>query len=331
VTWRNDQFFRRLAYGLGGGAVDVVHTDTNEALRKQDPIDSAQVPGGQAVTYPAMRDYDTPDNLTLDHNQKMPYHEGNAPLHSDTQSHDQRDPGLPGSELDARQGESGTNLKELTNERMEPPLSQGELWDQSYTNDDQFEDTDLRLGQRAPWVAVDLDGTILASPPKNAPEYGSDETQLPLGTPLPGASDALQELASLGWRISIYTARFGDESLDDEVVERWGSEIAAHLEQNGIPFSDIWVGRKPRADYFVDDKAVHFDGDWSATLSTLTTDRPSALAPPEVETNPGTFELESDRGPLDYNEGPNDFDDPLGDRRNIGIGRPPEFEEALYG
>ncbi len=116
--------------------------------------------GGQPVTYPSMADYDTDDNLYLEGpNQKMPYHEGSAD----------------------KDAEVGHNLKELTHDRMEAPLSEPTRWDQTYSSDNQFEDTDQRLGQRAPWVAVDLDGTILEEPPKGAPEYGSIEVQLPLG------------------------------------------------------------------------------------------------------------------------------------------------------
>ena len=152
------------------------------------------------------------------------------------------------------------------------------------------------------------------------------EVQLPLGPPKPGAQEFLGELARLGWRISIYTARFGDEDLDDETVAQWADEIAAHLEENDLVFSDIWVGRKPRADYFVDDKAVRFEGDFDEILSQIAV----VSGPPRSPEEDGLV-VESDRGPLDYVEPEDDFNDPLGLRRDDGIGRPPELEEALYG
>lgn len=301
--WDNDRLFHRLAYGLGGPSPrEIVETDNPRFPEPVDPSEALPQP----VRYPATRDYDSDDNLFIDGpNQKMPYHEGSAD----------------------KDAERGHDLGELVYGRPEAPLSDASRWPESYSSDNQYEDADLRLGQRAPWVAVDLDGTILEEPPKGAPEYGSMDVQLPLGAPKPGAVEALNELAGLGWRISIYTARFGDEELDEDTVGQWAAEISEHLEENGVPFSDIWVGRKPRADYFVDDKAVRFEGDWQAILSELAVED----NPPRAEEEDGTIEVEGDRGPLDYPGDPNNLNDPLGDRRNNGIGRPPEFEEALYG
>lgn len=169
--------------------------------------------------------------------------------------------------------------------------------------------------QRPPWVAVDLDGTILEEPPRG--KRPAPPEQLELGSPLPGAQDALQELTSLGWRVSIYTARFGDERLPDETVKAWAAEISEHLARHGIPFTDIWVGRKPRADWFVDNKAIRFDGDWGAILQQLT------LTGGKVGS-----------GPLGAAPDDNGFDDPLGDMDVSdarSIPRPPALEGALYG
>jgi len=317
-------------------AVDVVHElETHE--RFPDP---EGMMGGQAVTYPAMGDYDTSQNLILDHNRKMPYHTGET----------------------EHEAEVGVTLREMGSEGpQEPPMPRGEQWEHAYGQtapSDNYEgggsairmggaapnmdptqeelremiasmgaaarmapipgtpfgylaDSDVsgmtimvdsrdgrlfvgvpsdytRSGQRQPWLCVDLDGTILEHPPKNPAEYGSTDVQLPFGEPQQGAAEALAELASLGWRISIYTARFGDENLDDDTIQRWSDEIADHLERHQIPYSDVWVGRKPRADYFVDDKAITFNGDWADILQQLTL----ISSPPRAPEEDGTVEVE---------------------------------------
>ena len=480
-------------------AVDVTHTDANEAdkvLRGVgNPGDIPGSMGGQSVTGPApLRDYDNPDNLTLDHNRKMPYHEGSAPTDDErrerqaaamdwyswleaeatrlagqtieTLEHEHRmdhpesgenasgmemglslpmylemlDPreadlgelevlpegwgeedaqeavGVRASEILAemleadasmyassvqlreqkkkkdernqrrrerrqqkrdewepeddldKDAEFGNSLREMGNGRMEPPLSRGQLWDQSYTQDEGGGST-IHMGsqqpsqqelarmvrdqggrmapvpggrytylaatnpeaptimydterdeyfvgqpvryvqaQRAPWVAVDLDGTILEQSNTDVAQRDPREQQAPLGLPKPGAASVLSELASLGWRISIYTARFGDEQLQDEIIERWAEEISDHLRRHEIPFSDIWVGRKPRADYFIDDKAVAFQGDWDRILEQLAVE---TIPDRHTEPDPGdvveTLEPEAGYDPV-FGAGESDND-----------------------
>ena len=434
-AWRNDRFFARLAahqrraYGSGGGGTkDIVNTDSHDQVMPDDPVDSGRMPVSQPVLFPSNADYDTPDNLEFDLNQKMPYHEGGVDEHVE--------------------GEKGRDLKDLTESqnRQHVPYGQATLWDQSYSSQNQFDDgggTELHMGavneptggrdivvtipklrlreveaeeqankqglgyywemgrlpreqprriyfvwddavrayhdvtgmdhssgrilmrpeihhvtpipmsgfrgfryyaarsmelqrsevsaQRKPWVAVDLDGTILADVPKPYPPTGPSG-QLPLGPPLPGARDALSELARLGWRISVFSARFGDDKLNDATVAQWANEIAQHLTSQQIPFSDIWVGRKPRADYFVDNKAIRFDGDWPSVLEQLTLVDAPPRGPSTEEASLGAQGAGTgDGGPLDFQESDNDFDDPMGDRGSRGIPRPPELEEALYG
>jgi hypothetical protein len=114
--------------------------------------------------------------------------------------------------------------------------------------------------QRQPWVAVDLDGTILSY------ESGWGE-EGKFGDPLPGAIEALNELMQLGWRVSIYTARFS--GLDETSTAELEAALSDYLTSVGVPFSDIWIGHKPQADAFVDDRALRFEGDWSTILQQL--------------------------------------------------------------
>lgn len=100
-------------------------------------------------------------------------------------------------------------------------------------------------------VAVDVDGTILSE---------KDESLLP------GAREALVRLKADGWRIVIWTHR---ANLD---------EVRAILKRLRVPFDHI--NEDPETDangysrkvYFnatVDDKAVHFDGNWAAIVAEL--------------------------------------------------------------
>ena len=267
---------RKSAYGLNR----MIESPTEPPYRSVLPLQ-------QPVTYPGNSDYDAPDTVMINHEKRMPHHEGDL-------------------EIDA---DFGFNITELVEGRETQPLSQADLWGQSYNDD-----FGAHYGQAAPqgppapqpedataavWVAVDLDGTILESVPWPEDYDPTSGVQPPLGQPIPGSVDVLVELARLGWRISIYTARFGDETLPPETVQAWAKEIAEHLQSNGVPFSDIWVGRKPRADYFVDDKAIQFDGDWAAILEQLTLiDAP----PRDPDATEGAV-----RGPLDYPEDPNAY------------------------
>ena len=94
-------------------------------------------------------------------------------------------------------------------------------------------------------VAIDLDGTIL----KDAfPEKGE---------PIPGMKEQLEALREMGWKIAVWTVRTDHD------------DIAKHLKAHDIPFDYINEnphgppGQKKKifADVYVDDRAIHFDGD----------------------------------------------------------------------
>jgi 2'-5' RNA ligase len=108
---------------------------------------------------------------------------------------------------------------------------------------------------REPWIAVDLDGTIL----NEGPHEGDGRP--PLGEPFPGAKEVLQGFMDQGYRVSIWTARQYFEDDNSENAE-WQTEIDKHLKYHQIPYTDIYVGKKPPADVFIDNKAIHFDGSW---------------------------------------------------------------------
>lgn len=103
-------------------------------------------------------------------------------------------------------------------------------------------------------IAVDLDGTIL--------EYDGWKGHDHFGKPLPGVREALQKLKEQGFVIIIWTTRNNRE------------EIAKYLKEQGIPFDYInenpygppGGSNKVYADYYVDDRAVEFRGDWQEVL-----------------------------------------------------------------
>jgi hypothetical protein len=113
--------------------------------------------------------------------------------------------------------------------------------------------------ERQPWAAIDLDGTILVE------DDADHEGRPPLGEPYPGAKEALQELVDAGVRVSIWTARQYFEEEDGDNAE-WQKEIDDHLKYHQIPYTDIYVGKKPPADVFIDNKAVAFKENWPQTL-----------------------------------------------------------------
>jgi hypothetical protein len=112
---------------------------------------------------------------------------------------------------------------------------------------------------RKPWICVDLDGTIIQEDPK---AHAIDGQRPPLGEPFKGVAEVFKRLRQIG-RVSIWTARqyFHEKDGDDD--DEWTGEIKEHLNSHGIHFDDVYVGRKPPADVFIDDKAVVFEGSWS--------------------------------------------------------------------
>lgn len=81
-----------------------------------------------------------------------------------------------------------------------------------------------------------------------------------MGLPIIGTQSALDNLKKQGNRIIVLTIWGGDE--------KGQKTIADFMEYYKLPFDEI-TNIKPNADYYIDDKAVRFRGDWEETLEQL--------------------------------------------------------------
>lgn len=118
------------------------------------------------------------------------------------------------------------------------------------------------------WIVVDLDETLVsegATPEEMADPAAGAMGQPPM-MPIEGAVEAMNQLASEGHRLTIWTARFAPmpESERNRIKEQIESELASF----GFPPMEVWTGTtKPDGDVYIDDKAVTFDGDWGLAIA----------------------------------------------------------------
>ena len=101
-------------------------------------------------------------------------------------------------------------------------------------------------------VCIDLDATLCDS----AAGYAE-------ALPMPGAREALRRLRESGWLVVLYTARHFNHW---QTTTEW-------LRAHDLPYDQIVFG-KPPARYYVDDRAIPFQGDWEALCARLVCDGP---------------------------------------------------------
>ena len=127
--------------------------------------------------------------------------------------------------------------------------------------------TETQLSNR-PVFCVDWDGT------------GVEEVWPGMGDWLPGAPEALRLLSLMGKTV-IYSLRCHLFEMDDE-TPRPRCDVAAEvfairrkLDDAGLHDIDVYPPSrgKPPAEFYIDDRAVRFDGDWRATMSEVTARR----------------------------------------------------------
>lgn len=97
-------------------------------------------------------------------------------------------------------------------------------------------------------ICVDLDGTLCKSAVGN---YGA-------AVPVPDAREALSRLRREGWLIVIYTSRH---------FNHWAT-TRDWLERHRFEYDQIVYG-KPPARFYVDDRAIPFEGNWTEVYGRL--------------------------------------------------------------
>lgn len=108
-------------------------------------------------------------------------------------------------------------------------------------------------------IAIDLDDTILHCKAADE-EYGNEKPQA-------RAIEILKRWKAQGHYIIIHTARNARtcEGNLGKILARQGLTTLQWLEDNEVPYDEIWWS-KPHADIFIDDKGFrHTPGDWQST------------------------------------------------------------------
>ena len=115
-----------------------------------------------------------------------------------------------------------------------------------------------------PWIAIDLDKTII----KSAPWPN-------MGEPYPGAVEALNMFKDMGFKIMIWTARMTmtDPEGGHQNVNKIQKEIEDHLRSHCVPFDFVMPYKKPAFVFrFIDDRAIKFKGDWDEVVAEVVSD-----------------------------------------------------------
>jgi hypothetical protein len=111
---------------------------------------------------------------------------------------------------------------------------------------------------RKPTVIVDFDDTV------------ARDAYPDIGEPCPGAREALSRLVDAGYDVVLYTCRMArNDGRPPGEADKHKRMIAEWMEGNGIPYTRIEDGLegKPRADAYIDNKAIHYGGgeaDWDS-------------------------------------------------------------------
>ena len=109
-------------------------------------------------------------------------------------------------------------------------------------------------------VAVDFDGTLFEYDGWIHPDH--------YGEPIDGAKEAMEALREKGFKIMIFTTR-GKEEVVRDALEKYEIPFD-YINENphapdGAEISDV----KPPANYYIDDRGVHFTGDWREVMEEI--------------------------------------------------------------
>ena len=103
--------------------------------------------------------------------------------------------------------------------------------------------------EQKPIVCVDLDGVLNAFDGWKGAGF--------FHPPRPGAREFLQLLNQRGYRVVVFTVR-------------WGPHVEAWLAEHDLAeFVDLVTDKKPPAHVYVDDRAICFEGDFQKTMDRI--------------------------------------------------------------
>ena len=127
----------------------------------------------------------------------------------------------------------------------------------------------MKLHWRRADYVVDWDGTCVAEYREDGTPYWPD-----MGPWLPGAQEALRLLCLRG-KVVIYSLRCHYYEEDDRTCRPQGAshaealKIRAMLLEAGLDEISVYPPDrgKPPGKFYIDDRAVRFQGDWRATIS----------------------------------------------------------------
>ncbi|MFW5953619.1 MAG: hypothetical protein ACOCSJ_05590 [Candidatus Natronoplasma sp.] len=109
-------------------------------------------------------------------------------------------------------------------------------------------------------IAIDFDGTLF--------EYDGWKNSNHYGEPIDGAKEIVEKLRDKGFKIMIFTTR-GNEKVVKEALEEYDIPYDYINENPHTPpeaeISDV----KPPANYYIDDRAIAFKGDWKEVMEEI--------------------------------------------------------------
>ena len=154
--------------------------------------------------------------------------------------------------------------KEVATNELENPYSSGKTWTDKYLRKRKLviEEEIKRFGSDPKRILVDFDKTI------HAYSQGLNDGSV-YDRPMDGARESLQQLMNEGYEVCIFTARVCRENRKSD--QEWKDQIRMvkdWLENHNIPYHRL-TDKKLAATAIIDDRAIHFTGDWSKALQEL--------------------------------------------------------------
>lgn len=113
-------------------------------------------------------------------------------------------------------------------------------------------------------VMIDFDGPIH----RYSKGYGDGDIY---DSPSKGAKEMIDWLKNHGYEIVIFTTRASKTNSDEQGTDHRKDimKVENWLKSYGIPY-DLITAEKLAADFYIDDKAFHYGGDWNAVKNQIT-------------------------------------------------------------